>query len=143
MKLEDQVCSLELAKKLKELGVKQESYFYWSCDHINTTQHGLSRYNLHDGIESNSENWSAFTVAELGEILKDIRFPMGTWIGEKCYQFLSIKCSMLSVWLQHDFDAGFSEKQETVFKAVNDTEANMRAKMLIYLIENKLIEVPK
>ena len=30
MKLEDQVCSLELAKKLKELGVKQDSLFYWN-----------------------------------------------------------------------------------------------------------------
>jgi len=29
MKLEDQVCSLELAKRLKELGVEQESLFYW------------------------------------------------------------------------------------------------------------------
>lgn len=29
MKLESQVVSLELAKKLKELGVKQESLFQW------------------------------------------------------------------------------------------------------------------
>jgi hypothetical protein len=29
MKLESQVCSLELAKKLKELGVVQVSTFYW------------------------------------------------------------------------------------------------------------------
>ena len=29
MKLEQQVCSLELAKELKKLGVKQKSEFYW------------------------------------------------------------------------------------------------------------------
>ncbi|GAH25167.1 unnamed protein product, partial [marine sediment metagenome] len=29
MKTEDQVCSLELAKQLKELGVKQDSVFFW------------------------------------------------------------------------------------------------------------------
>ena len=30
MNLESQACSLDLAKKLKALGVKQESAFYWS-----------------------------------------------------------------------------------------------------------------
>jgi len=29
MKLEDQVCSFKLAKKLKKLRVKQDSLFYW------------------------------------------------------------------------------------------------------------------
>ena len=32
MKLKDQVTSLELAKKLKELGVKQNSFFNWYQD---------------------------------------------------------------------------------------------------------------
>ncbi len=29
MKFEEQVCSLQIAKKLKELGVRQESLFWW------------------------------------------------------------------------------------------------------------------
>jgi hypothetical protein len=32
MNLEQQVCSLELAKRLKELGVKQDSFFFWKRD---------------------------------------------------------------------------------------------------------------
>jgi hypothetical protein len=31
MKLEQQVCSLELVKKLKEFGVKQESIWFWEA----------------------------------------------------------------------------------------------------------------
>ena len=38
MKLEDQVVSLELAKKLKELGVKQESLFYWGYYQVSANE---------------------------------------------------------------------------------------------------------
>jgi hypothetical protein len=34
MELEKQVCNLELAQKLKKLGVKQESLFYWRSNAI-------------------------------------------------------------------------------------------------------------
>jgi hypothetical protein len=67
MKLENQVCTLEQSKKLKELGICQKSFLYY----INgtTTPGTLSSkekiiFNLH---------WSAFTVAELG-----IMFGKGT-----------------------------------------------------------------
>jgi hypothetical protein len=33
MQLEKQVCSLDLAKRLKELGVKQNAYYDWSVPH--------------------------------------------------------------------------------------------------------------
>jgi len=34
MRLKDQVCSLELARKLKRLGVKQESLWYYTVESI-------------------------------------------------------------------------------------------------------------
>lgn len=73
MKLEDQVCSLELAKRLKELGVKQESYFFW---HYSVYTEDDFKWKLmhHHHLDIKSKNGdsdiiSAYTVAELGEIL--------------------------------------------------------------------------
>jgi hypothetical protein len=64
MKLESQVCSLELSKRLKQLGVKQESYFVWSC------MAGASKWEVREDWANEDSRWiSAFTVAELGEIL--------------------------------------------------------------------------
>ena len=59
MKLEDQVVSLELAKKLKELGVKQESYFCWD----------IRDEKILDSSICMNDEIPAFTVAELGEML--------------------------------------------------------------------------
>jgi hypothetical protein len=67
MKIEDQVCSLELAKRLKELGVKQESYFYWFVlVGIGTAR---LRNNEWRPEVSGEEPISAFTVSELMEML--------------------------------------------------------------------------
>ena len=62
MKLEDQVCSLELAQRLKELGVKQESLWVWR-----EYGHGFE-LELRDE-DTFGEMTAAFTVAELGEIM--------------------------------------------------------------------------
>ncbi len=73
MKLEDQVVSLELAKKLKELGVKQESAFYWLIS--NTTLSGEKCYGLRGegfiALQGAYNYVSAFTVAELYQIIED------------------------------------------------------------------------
>lgn len=62
MKLSEQVCSIERAKHLKELGVKQESHFYWcrlgGIDRI--TENTMLKETVHE------KHWhSAFTVGEM------------------------------------------------------------------------------
>jgi len=115
MKLEDQVCSLELAKKLKELGVKQENAtFNWFDDH--GTIYVSDKF---------KPFWAAaaFTVAELGEMLKGVEFDSGF---RKSYCFCEV----------YDANGKKTSKEDS-------SEANARAVMLVHLIERKLIEVPK
>ena len=64
MPLEHQVCSHELAKRLAELGVRQESVFWWVDGKLTYTGGRASHAPQQGGI-------AAFTVAELGEMLPD------------------------------------------------------------------------
>ena len=63
MELKDQVCSLESARKLIELGLKQESLFYW---HETARLDGIN--NINQSKINSKYCYSAFTVAELGEM---------------------------------------------------------------------------
>jgi len=128
MELEKQVCSLELAKRFKELGVKQESYFCWSWlkDTEIREAHGNKTLLMPiDEMESGriyrnaADRVSAFTVAELGEMLP--RYSH-SWHPEDEQWFADLK----------------TLNSHPSFCA--DTEADARAKMLIYILENKLIE---
>lgn len=113
MQLEKQVCSLELAKKLKELGVKQESHFRWYHASLIpwnvVTSHGFSNE------EARERSPSAFTVAELGELLGS---NFETFFGGR-------------LWYVTMAASGKQWEAET--------EADARANALIYLLENKLI----
>lgn len=123
MNQEQQVCSLELAKRLMELGVKQESYFTWVGEELwDTTM--LSDY---ETPRTSRERISAFTVAELGEMLPGnfnglyTRFQKGL-MGNRWFATL------------HKVNGNRQQHQEE-----EKTEADARAKMLIHLLENKLI----
>lgn len=132
MKLENQVCSLELAKKLKELGVKQESLFYWTDDMAEILDNGhekrIYRVNIYPVAQAKLKGKvykftkiSAFTVAELGEMF-----------GRQFDTHKSFDDNVEWVgWFSGDVH---------IFRA--KTEADVRAKMLIYLIENKIIKAP-
>lgn len=113
MNLEQQISSLELSKRLKELGMKQESL--WAYNHKGFP---FSR----GESDMWTEQWlSAFTVAELGEML-----PVYVTSGKKdngAWYCATISHDM--GWKEESFDA--------------EIEADARAKMLIYLLENNLM----
>ena len=117
MKLENQFVSLKLAKRLKELGVKQESLWNW----LEASDGARLMRNPVADTYRYFYQCAAFTVAELGEMLPP-----------------------LTSSFQYPHHEGYSctrsdPSRMTTFTA--DTEADARAKMLIYLLENKLTEV--
>lgn len=113
MKLEDQVTSLELSKRLKELGVKQESLLWWIewgddievCDEEYIEFHEKSDYPrvvfCHTckpelGVPPKSNIVSAFTASELGEMLPDRAINQDDNKSVYPYDFVSwpTKCPM-------------------------------------------------
>lgn len=118
--LEKQVTSLESSRRLKELGVKQDSLFYITAKgNLFNEQHATK-----------IEDYSAFTVAELGGML-----PQYT----ESYRIATNRFSCKFCELLED-KKGDPVNGEPIIK-VCDTEADARAEMLIYLIENKRIGV--
>jgi len=71
MKLEDQIVSRELSKRMEELGFPQESLFYW--DRLSDCPDGRKDWRLRDIRFKDSsrfeERYSAYTTAELGEFI--------------------------------------------------------------------------
>lgn len=139
MKLEQQVTSLEISKKLKELGVKQESYFWHRVDlhggenkiFIQPTDE-ISRKctSSEETYPALYKNYAAFTVAELGEMLPDhIHLE-----AKELKQVLFIAKKDDGKWM-----VGYSDYETEGTPPILDTEADARAKMLIYLLENKLL----
>lgn len=128
MKLEKQVCSLELSKRLKELGVKQSSLFYFTLGGI------VYRSEMPFFIDT---NYSAFTAAELIQLL-----PKEIDSNFKFYPYeLNIK------WELHYSD---DKKWHVTYIRYNDNDkldyiiydvnlCNALSKMLVYLLENNLI----
>ncbi len=121
MKLEKQVTSLALSKKLKKLGVKQKSLWYWHKHNIQDWELCLAE-ELPQEPPKGYQFISAFTVAELGEKIDNAfnKLP-GTMIMKP--------------------KGKFKELWEALTGFMN--EAENRAKMLIYLIENKLTKLGK
>ena len=113
------VTSLELSKKLKELGIKQESEFYWikkknkwKLVYIGEKRKGLAFALIKiAGI-------SAFLSGELGEIIKDVDWALPHYANGSWWAY------------------GRSTNNPDIEA---ETLAEAMGKVFVYLKENKLI----
>lgn len=126
LSLESQVSSLESSKRLKELGCPQEVLFYW-CQ---APKNGKLIEALEYGIPLGRRKiCSSYTVAEIIAMLPEEceygKAPAQAWE----IQFLGDEYAWCCNYRRHQLFGS------TLVKALE--------KMLIYLIENNLMEVPK
>lgn len=123
MKLENQVCSMQQAKHLAELGVEQhQSLFAWTCVMPDPSGEQYSFEILYtDSPPQTLEEFiaSAFTVAELGVML-----PAGKYDT----------CGWSDGWRIYTEDG-----HDAIGDVTFSSEADARASVLIHLLENKHI----
>lgn len=118
MKLEKQVCSLKQAKILKELGIEQKSLFYWKQNEIQTvvTESKMKEW-IAKYLPTINDYYSAFTASELGQMLPEY--------------FESHSGPMDENWY-----CGILEGGEDEYFAMENTQAEAMAAMLIHLLKN-------
>jgi hypothetical protein len=124
MQLEKQVCSLEYSKKLKELGFEQDSLFCYA-DIFGNGEFTEIQYENDDSCER-YDFISAFTVAELGEMLYHAFEKNGWDLIYKAYG----EC----------FDFNGTQRIGEIGIINLMRKPNMGAKILIYLKENNLLK---
>lgn len=120
MIIENHVIFLELSIRLAELGVKQESLFYWHNKKIACPS--FQEYNF---VPDNF--YSAFLSSELGDMLPP-------YVANGNYQLRFYK-------FEESYACDYEDKEGGCFCFADTeapTEADCRAKTLIYLIQQKL-----
>jgi hypothetical protein len=136
MKLENQVCSSELSQILEKLGVKQKSLFYWVYEHFEKEKWELV---FADDFVSINPFVSAFTVAELGEML-----PQYIYKNEDGYFLEMYKHREEGFQIRYKTSESIFENKDCVIACTCEVnEADARAKMLCFLLENNLMEIEK
>ncbi len=169
MNFDKQVCSLELAQKLKYLGVKQESlHCYYKSNYIGD----VSNYEWVEGITltyqtkphgKSTPAWCAFTVQELGEMLPGsltvtgIKDEAGNTMEDMAFR-LRIEKHLIHVpnqVLDMHFEYAWSMNYVDEYGVGNDLivnrlfphnvhgfkEADVRAQFLIQLIEAGFVKI--
>lgn len=140
MQLQHQVCTLEQAKRLKELGIVQQSLFFMDQKGtIRVCIEGLSMekdFAIPVPLQKPIVNYNvvaAFTVAELCEMMPFYLVGFGQLTIRKNY-----RRDNLTGWnVRYEKTINFEENALPVFCA--ETQAKAVALMLIHLLETNLI----
>lgn len=130
--MENHVSSLELSKKLEELGVNVKSQFYWATfrNESSPVEQWGNTYSVlvrEDEVEDYQER----------EYLKDKSF-IHAYLSSELGEMLPAGTSTRKGWGMDSGYVMFDNEANKICSA--DTEADARAKMLIYLAENGLID---
>lgn len=143
MELESQCCSLDLAKRLKELGVKQESLCSWKPHRQQlptmTEAERLGTYWTLFNDPPIQQDYSAFTVAELGDLISEYcnEWAQG-WNDSGCFwqfQYGERGCGNML----EGFGEKFSALDVDDENSNTSSEANARAALLIHILESNLL----
>lgn len=151
MKLEQQVTSLELSKRLKELGVKQEyqkgDWCYETIgerlllivrvrgDNVDVI-FPFAEYPNDETLSMKHSITKAFTVAELGEMLPE---TVNNKEDEERF-FNQHKASMSHGGNWQIRYGDVRPDCNVVANILSETEAEARGKMMVYLLENGVIK---
>lgn len=144
MNLENQVCSLSQSKKIKELGIFQDSIWFWTYP-VNEKKFSSSKGLIHqsvkndiigdnEGDEFDHDIAAAFSVAELGLMLPDM---LTTNLQ---YELVCIKED--ECWVcRYCHNNDICDLHPTAPTRAGETEAEARSELLIGLLVKKLITV--
>ncbi len=124
MQLEQLVCSLELARQLKEAGVPQESQFYWTNSYLERHRYVIGDRH-ENSVESDPGIAAAFTPEELLRLFpKEIDGHFLTIMVKPGFSRLLYTRAHLSLFGIRDYE--------------DPSLANVAAKLLLSLIEKGL-----
>lgn len=156
MELSKQVCALEYAKRLKELGLKQGSHFYYHWYKKNRDYEDIRIEILTDQAEEFDDGkwklkvYSAFTLSELleyfPEYLEDDKgniFEFELFVTDPIYK-IDDDCNSIQI-SPREYTIGYSFINIESYKNVkhyktNSNPANAAAELLIYLLEKGLLK---
>lgn len=126
MEINQQVCSVDLSKRLHELGVMVDSLFIyaiWNTPVISFNAKWVPIYHLYDE-ELYIKMCNTYTSGELGLMLPPTIITIKTNLTNK-------------PWYSFDFN----KREAPLIHEPFESEADCRAKALIYCIENELVNV--